>query len=189
MDTTHAHAVYGQIKKQEVERLAWLGAQVPDGGLIVEIGAFRGKSAASMLAGAAPSVRLVSIDPWLSYPNKTDQGYETIETVQAYQAAIAPYGKGRITQIIGWPLEVVRFWGAEIDLLFVDCVKDYERLAPIWRAWLPFCVDRIASHDYDPNPKSAQHYPGVVKTLEECCFPITTEHHHVDYTWDGRVTR
>jgi len=176
----------GQVGNNECERLSWLASQVESGGLIVEIGAYKGKSAAAFISGMYDdTIRLVSIDPWC-LQGKTPQGYETLETIGDYRKSIERR-KQQVTQIIGWPVEVARFWNAEIDLLFVDATKTYESINEIWRAWLPFCRGWVASHDYRPEPGHDQHYPGVVRTLNELVFPKTTDHHHINCTWSGRL--
>jgi hypothetical protein len=175
----------GQITKNECERLAWLASQVPADGLAVEIGAYKGKSTAAILAGLPRTARLVSIDPWC-LQGETPQGYETIETIADYRESIA-LQKQQVTQIIGWPVQVAEFWNAPIDFLFVDAVKKYDAISPLWRAWLPYCRGWIASHDYLPDEGNAQNYPGVVRTIAEQCIPITADHHHIDYTWSGKI--
>jgi predicted O-methyltransferase YrrM len=59
----HAEAVEGWLSEQQAERL-WDAAQhVPAGGLLVEIGSFRGRSTIVMASALAEGARLVAIDP------------------------------------------------------------------------------------------------------------------------------
>ena len=173
----------GQVTPKEVERLNWLGSQVPENGLIVEIGAYRGKSGASIASGMPKTARLMSIDPWL-HQGETKQEYETIETVKEYHDNLKEW-KPRVIQIIGYPNEVAPFVG-EIDLLFIDAIKN--GVTPIWETWLPKVKigGWIASHDYLPDPEHDQFYPEVVKCIHEMVKPITSEHHHIDYTFSGK---
>ena len=170
----------GQLTDNDVHRLRMLAALVPPNGLLVEIGAFRGKSTAALASGMAAGCHLVSIDPWCLQV-AGPQGYETLETMNAYRQAIEPWQQ-HITQIVAWPTHVIPFWGGEIDLLFMDCVKGYEGLYNLWRAWLPFvkpggwCV----SHDYHEK------YSGVIQVIERVIKPATNNHSHVDYTWSGQ---
>lgn len=173
----------GQVTPKEVERLNWLGSQVPENGLIVEIGSYRGKSGASIASGMPKSARLMSIDPWL-HQGETRQEYETIETVKEYHDNLKEW-KPRVIQIIGYPNEVAPFVG-EIDLLFIDAIKN--GVTPIWEHWLPKVKvgGWIASHDYLPDEEHEQYYPEVVKCIHEMVKPITDQHHHIDYTFSGK---
>lgn len=178
----------GQITENEVARLQYLASTVPDGGLIMEIGAYAGKSTCALASGMAKTVHLVSIDPWMLGPqSKPNQGYELPETLLEYRQNIMPYQQ-QITQIIGWTFNVARWWQAGIDLLFVDATKKYESIVEIWRAFFPHCVYRVASHDYVTDPTSDQYYPGVHQALQEVVFPYTNQENHVDFTWDGIVS-
>jgi len=179
-------ALDGQLKPADVDRLHWLGEQVPDNGTVVEIGSYKGKSTAAILSGMPDTARLVAIDPWcLLVDNPT---YGGLDVVAAFRDQIAPWQR-RVTQVIGWPVEVAAWWNAPIDLLFVDLVKDYARLSQVWRAWIPHCVGWVASHDYHEDPEHKQYYPGVHQTLNEIVKPATTDHHWQEhsYTWSGRI--
>jgi predicted O-methyltransferase YrrM len=181
----HAKNCRGQITPKEVERLAWLASQVPENGLIVEIGAYRGKSGASLATGMPKSARLMSIDPWLLL-NDTPQEYESINTVKEYSDNLK-FAKPRVIQVIGYPLEVIHFLkDQKIDLLFIDAIKN--GVTPIWEAYLPLVKQGgwIASHDYLPDPAHPQFYPDVVKVVDETVKPMTDEHHHIDFTFSGK---
>ncbi len=182
--------IKGQITAKEVERLKWLASQMHKHSLIVEIGAYMGKSTVALASGMPETCHLVSIDPWVLGPqSKPDQGYETIETLLTYRENIKPYEQN-ITQIIGWPYNIAKWWGGDIDLLFVDATKRYSSILSIWKAFFPHCVGRVASHDYVTDKTSDQYYPGVHRALQEVVFPyVTDEQHHVDFTWDGVVDK
>lgn len=178
--------IKGQITTNEVGRLRYLASTLHKNSLIVEIGAYQGKSTVALAEGMPETCHLVSIDPWVLGPqSRPNQGYETTETLLAYRENIKPYQQ-HVTQIIGWPNKVAQWWGGDIDLLFVDATKRYESIVKIWKAFIPFCVYRVASHDYVTDETSDQYYPGVHRALQEVVFPkVTDEQHHVDYTWDG----
>lgn len=174
----------GQLKDADVDRLHFLGTQVPENGVVVEIGCYRGKSTAAILSGMPKSAKLVAVDPWclLIHSNL----YGTMDVILKFREQIRPWQQ-QVVQIIGWPTEVVSFWNHTIDLLSIDLLKDYEGLSKVWNAWLPFCINRVASHDYCENTESIQYYPGVHKVLNEIVKPITTDHHWEknSYTWSG----
>ena len=172
----------GQVTKNEVEHLAKLAKSLPENALIVEIGAYRGKSGGSIAFGMPKSARLMSIDPWV-LQNETPQEYETMATVQEYHDNLL-FAKPRVVQVIAYPNEVADYIG-EIDMLFIDAIKN--GVTPIWEKWLPKVKKGgiIASHDYLPDPNNEQFYPEVVQVIETMVKPITTNHEHVDFTFSG----
>lgn len=58
----------GLLLDEDVDRLHWLGKQVPAHGLVVEVGPYRGKSTAAILSGLADTARLSAIwRAWLPF--------------------------------------------------------------------------------------------------------------------------
>lgn len=184
MDINTIKTYRGQITPKEVEHLSYLASLVPEYGLIVEIGAYRGKSGGSLAHGKKPSVRLMSIDPW-TLLNETPQCYDSINTVKEYGDNLK-FAKPKVIQVIGYPLEVLPFLKGQIDLLFIDAIKN--GVTPIWEAYLPLVKKGgyIVSHDYLPDPTHEQFYKEVVEVIETKVKPMTTEHHHIDYTFSGK---
>jgi predicted O-methyltransferase YrrM len=184
MDINTIKSYRGQITPKEVERLSWLASQVPENGLIVEIGAYRGKSGGSLAIGKKTSVRLMSIDPW-TLLNETPQDYDSINTVKEYGDNLK-FAKPKVIQVIGYPLEVLPYLKGEIDLLFIDAIKN--GITPVWEAYLPLVKQGgwIVSHDYLPDPNDPQYYKEVVEVIENVVKPITTKHHHIDFTFSGK---
>lgn len=182
MDLDKIKQYRGQVTKAEVEHLAKIASTLPENALIVEIGAYRGKSGGSIACGMPKGARLMSIDPWC-LQNETPQEYETMATVQEYHDNLR-FAKPKVIQVIAYPNEVADFVG-EIDMLFIDAIKN--GVTPIWEKWLPKVKKGgiIASHDYLPDPEDEQYYPEVVKVIEEKVKPITKNHEHVDFTFSG----
>ena len=178
----------GQLKKADVDRLHFLGTQVPENGIVVEIGCYKGKSTAAILSGMPKSAKLVALDPWCLLVSNTVYG--TMDIIQKFREQIKPWEQ-QVIQIIGWPIEVAEFWDYTIDLLSVDLVKDYERLSKVWKAWLPYCVNMVASHDYCEDVNHEQYYAGVHKVLNEIVKPVTKDHywHKDSYTWSGVIKK
>lgn len=181
--------IKGQITDAEFQRLKDLASTLPSNGLAMVIGAYQGKADVAILEGLPPTAHLVSIDPGMLGPtSKPSQGYETEKTLLAYRRNIMPRQQ-QVTQIIGWPNNIAKWWNSRIDLLFVDATKKYESIVEIWKAFFPFCAYRVASHDYVTDPTSDQYYPGVHRALEEVVFPNTVAQNHVDFTWDGIINK
>lgn len=114
--------------------------------VIVEIGAFRGRSAAFMASGlkySNTSGTIYSVDLWLEEKHM-DAYKRGLERLQLNHYT---------TPIRGASEDIVKTWNKPIDLLFIDgnhsffhCEQDYE-------LWSPFVVagGLIAFHDYG-NP-------------------------------------
>ena len=52
------------VTTEEGRHLGWLASQVPDNGLIVEIGTLFGRSTSFLAVGAKNSVRVYAVDCW-----------------------------------------------------------------------------------------------------------------------------
>lgn len=182
--------VPGQQLPQDIERLQYLGSLVPPGGVMVEIGSFKGQSATALLSAADPTVHLFCIDPWTLEERPYLSMFNTMDTFVAFRQNIMPLQQ-QITQIVGWPVRVAAHWNTLIDLLFIDAVKEYDLINPIWRAWVPFVKvgGWIASHDYVDTPGHVFYFPGVLRSIAELVKPITDSHHEVGYLWSGRRVR
>jgi hypothetical protein len=82
------------ITDVELQHLAWLGSQVPEGGDVVEIGSHRGKSISAIgcgvrAAGNLGKVRLFAIDLWTKGEGKTFDHYASEETWRIFNEQIA----------------------------------------------------------------------------------------------------
>ena len=173
----------GLINDQDVDRLADMAAHVPDNGIILQIGHYRGKSTAALAYGSRESVKIYDIDPGVLAAPEQRKGEESIETLLKYREQVKPWGN-RIIQMVAFPADIARIWSAydaPIDLLFVDCLKHYEGLYPIWESWLPKCKTMVASHNY------AQGFEGVERVFEELVKPITRNHALHGHVWSGII--
>jgi len=187
VNVTEIQSLDGQIHPSEVQHLHDLAASLPPNSTIVEIGSYRGKSSAAIASGMPADAMLVCIDPWTKQPpliTEHTSNYHTIETIEKFQQATQPW-KSQITQIIGYPLDVLKFWHLPIDMIFIDCCKRYHEIRPIWEGWIQYCRNIIATHDYNPDPQTEFHYPGVIQAVDEIVRPITTNHQHIHYTFSG----
>lgn len=157
-------------------RLARLAADVPEGGVIVEIGSFRGRSAAFMASGLQQSgkkdVKIYCVDIWLeeSHMQAADRGLKELGL------------RGYAELIRGNSLEVAKTWKKPIDLLFIDGAHDYASVKQDFIAWFPHLKkgNVIMFHDYQ------NHWPGVVRFVEEVTDDGLVERigkHH--FLWTG----
>lgn len=119
--------VPGWETPDEQNYLVELARQVPDDGLIVEIGGEFGQSASLFARGAADQVRIVTID---KFPGDLlDQHRQNLDE--------AGYG-GRTEQITGDSQVAVETWDGDINLLFIDGDHSYEGAKADLDAWTPY---------------------------------------------------
>jgi len=168
----------GKISAKEVDRLHWLGSQVPENGTVVEIGPYAGMSTASLLSGMPESAIMTTVDVWL-----LDEEYKEKRILDIHVTQTSEWNN-RLIRVVSDARLFAKVWDKPIDLLFVDAAKDKETIRGIWKAWLPFCKGWIVTHDLKYN---RERYIHVVDTVTELCFPITEQHHHVDFTWSGKI--
>ena len=132
-------------------RLAYLASQVPDNGVIVEIGSYRGRSAAYMAAALKPdsNIKIFCIDLWANAnQEKFVSTANDLEMLKNYLVSLDLYKF--ITTIRSDSIEASKDWKLPIDLLFIDGNHSYEGVSGDYQAWYPH-VKRggvIAFHDY-----------------------------------------
>ncbi len=145
------------VKPMDAQRLAWLASQVAEDGLIVESGSFWGRSAAYMLSGAKPGVRLVCIDHW---PNPVD--FEKFE--RGLTSLGWPIGeKVQAIRSVSWE-SADQVGATPIDMLFLDSTHIYAVLEREWAAFFPLVKQGgiVAFHDY-----GAHTWPAVKRFVDE----------------------
>ena len=134
-----------------------LAAKVPDGGTIVEIGVFKGRSLCSIApACKARGIRMYAVDPWI--------GCEPF--MQLFQNHIQHFGVADIVTILRAESHIAAqsFAPASVDMVFVDGPHDYQQVKRDIQAWVPKIKPGgyIAGHDYCPE------WPGVGVAVVEC---------------------
>jgi hypothetical protein len=118
------------------KELAWLyetAGKVPEGEIIVEIGAWRGRSSAALYMGANPGVSVISIDTWEGSPDEPAHDIAASKDIQAsYLSNMAKLG-AEVRPFAGFDqlnggayylkancLDVARFFPDESILFFFD---------------------------------------------------------------------
>lgn len=130
---------------------------VPDGGTLVEIGSWKGKSLVFLTVESINSgkrQRIVSIDPWIeeAQPQGTDERPE--DAYEIYLRNIAPISE-RIEVMRATSLEANgNFADGSVDFVFIDGSHAYEDVLADCRAWYPKVRPggMIAGHDYHWKP-------------------------------------
>jgi predicted O-methyltransferase YrrM len=117
--------VDGWLSEGQVRRLFDAAGRVPDGGRIVEIGSFRGRSTIVLALGSSPAVEVVAIDPHAG----NDRGPQEIRGYEAeaeddhrvFEANLERAGVlDRVTVVRKFSGDAHHDVHGEIDLLWVD---------------------------------------------------------------------
>jgi hypothetical protein len=158
----------GAVENPACWRLREYAALVPADQVIVEIGAFKGRTAGWLALGASEGsgAHVYSVDPWdQRLPDSWPEGYADRRITDQYGTSEARefYLRhldecriaDRVTPIQGFGVEVGKGWdGPKVGLLYHDAEHTKEAVAADLRAWLPHMADRstVVLHDVgDPN--------------------------------------
>ena len=172
------------INPEEVKHLAWLGANIPMGGDVVEIGSHRGKSICCMGTGCIEAgnynARLFAIDLWTS-TTKTFQHYHSQETWEIFNKQVAQMGlTDMVRPIMKSSLLASMKRKKPIHLLFIDANHAYEHVREDYLVWHKFIPEggRIAFHDYKTR------FKGVTRVIDEIVIP---SNYWQDFRHYGRI--
>ena len=143
-------------------RLAYLAAQVPDGGVIVELGSAWGRSAAYM-ADALREKRIDAliycIDLWDLGKGITPERHHAASAFDMFANNLLALGLyGYVRQIKSDSAAAIKTWrdmeSKPIDLLFIDADHSYESVLQDYETWQGAVREggRIVFHDYNHAP-------------------------------------
>lgn len=154
--------------------LAALAAKCPPHQAIVELGSYKGKSAAYLAAGARAGrgAPVHAVDAWDLPGNTTGRhGYAEPGTYEAFCAQLRQVGLwAHVTPHRGWSVEVAAEWpGPEVGLLYIDAGHEEENVRADLEAWLPHLAARGATIAFDDyrTPRN----PGVALVVDSLPWP------------------
>lgn len=150
------------VWEQDGQRLAYLASQVPQNGIIVEIGSHRGRSAAYMAAAVKDGVAIYCIDVW-NNPNNQEYISNSGDMSALTQFLTGLNLIDKVITLRGESSQFAKIFNEPVDLLFIDGNHKYESVKTDYESWYPH-VKRggvIAFHDYHKN------WPGVVRFVDE----------------------
>lgn len=149
----------GMLRSTEAAMLSIWAGQVPENGVIVEIGCYGGLSTSYLAKGSAKNkARIFGIDPFnadlakqenlwdrtVPLENKPDMDL-VMQRMKDIDAA------DRVTLLQGFSQEVVKTWQEKIDFLWID--GNHEQAYQDFVDWSPFLNSggRVALHDAHPR--------------------------------------
>ena len=170
-----AYTVPGLSSERDLQILNGLAREVPEDGVIVEIGSFFGRSAVALAEGAKPSTKIYCIDyfekflykksPYThGHPPGIDNFWE-IGTTYDKKEEFIKFTKGYVNitpLVLENAKKVYPYYGELIDLLFLDCAHtnpdDLMNISYFKKFLKPNAV--ICGHDYHPM------FPDVISNVK-----------------------
>lgn len=152
----------GYFSAEDIVAYRGLIAKVPDGGVAMEIGVYKGRSICAVAPLAKQrGIHMWAVDPWYAnlgldamlYQFKNHLIYfslnETVIPMRSPSHMLAPF-----------------FPSHSLDLIFLDGPHDYENVKLDIQSWLPKVKPGgwIGGHDYDEKGDS---WPGVKQATHE----------------------
>lgn len=172
----------GFLYPREIAHLYALASEIPQGGTVVELGCYRGKSTTALAYGVREQAgNLYTIDPF----EGTMVGNIALQKQYAMEVMERMYDRfldKHVEIYVGYSHDIVQDWKhGYIDLLFIDAEHSYESVARDLADWSPLVTDtgRIALHDHNSN------WPGVQLAVAEF---ITRHNWRIISQVEGLVT-
>lgn len=146
--------IEGWLSLLEGQRLAFLASTVPASLAIVELGSWKGKSAAWLGSGSkrGHGAHVYAVDHWVGSPEIAHLFLwdPTATTFPEFERNMDCLDLDDIvTPISGKSVEVAQTWDKNIGLLFIDAAHAYESVKADFLAWSPFLVPKgwLVFHD------------------------------------------
>ena len=154
---TNPATLEGLITEAEGKVLADYASRVPPHLAIVEVGSYKGKSAAYLASRS--EAHIYCVDAWGLDGNTPGRfRYDLAYEVFIWQTE--PW-RDRITPIVGFSTDVAHDWTLPIGLLWIDGSHHYLDVLADLEAWWPHVQGPVLLDDFD-TPRN----PGVRKALD-----------------------
>lgn len=101
----------GFMTEQDLNVISDIASTVPENGIIVELGSFKGKSTVAWASNCDPSVSIYCIDRFKSLDDKVNFFEEFKENTKSFK---------NVNAIVGWSPHMINFPDIKIDVFFLD---------------------------------------------------------------------
>lgn len=156
-------SIPGLMSQAELEKLSELASNVPENGIIVEVGSLYGLSAWHLARHSKESVTVFCIDPWVRTKRIVDEVEIPRDFPEFSQELFVGYTQEfshKIRMIQGYSPDDVSDWDQPIDMFFEDAshksTDDISRDCDFWSN-LVRNGGIVSGHDYAPR------YPDVIE--------------------------
>lgn len=182
----HINKIDGYFEGGQDIALFSFAKEVPDDGVIIEIGSFKGKSTSCLAAGCFDTNKIVyAIDPFKNQPNEEYKDNIWTYNLTIFKNNLRNAGLLKyVKPIKGYSQDIGKDWSIECDMLFIDgahtyegCLSDFE----LYFKWLkPNGI--LAMHDV----MQGSPWAGVLRVWQEEALPRLHSIQHVGSLAVGR---
>ena len=175
-------SIPGQMSRGELQALEKIARDVPEKGIVVELGSLYGRSSFTWGTTVRPSVSVYCIDPW-------ERDRWIIELVEKSTPDCPPFsheqfrrftrGIPTITPIIGRSPQDVRSWSRKVDVYFDDSLHHNPGFRQNLYFWLRHMKPGgiMCGHDYSAK------WPDVCDEVDHLASRLGTEVHVEETLW------
>lgn len=171
------------MEKQYLELLE----SIPEEGLFVELGAYKGKSTSFIVTeiiNRNRNIKFTTVDTFEGDSGSTDkteiEAYKNVNVSKMYEEFIenTKHLSDRFRTIVSKSNEAAQlFEDNSVDAIFIDAGHSYEAVIADIKAWLPKMKDGsiMSGHDYNGWPgvgKAVRELLGVPNKVENDCWFI-----------------
>lgn len=152
-------ALDGMTSSEEVEFLSELAQSVTDG-VIVEIGSYRGKSAAALALGSSRGAgqAVYAVDPHQDFSGPLGGSFGDADRAGFYEAMLATGAYRLVRPVNLTSLETAACWRRPVALLFIDGDHRYEAVQSDIDAWRPHLLaNAVVAFDDVNHPELGPH--------------------------------
>lgn len=150
----HVDRAEGWLSLDEARLLNTLAAEVTTG-CIVEVGAYRGRSAIALSAGAQSGIPVYAVDPHAEMWVDGKLAYAGPDDRAAFYRAMLDSGASRNVHLLNSTSErLTPGWDTPVSLLWIDGDHTYEGVRRDWDCWKPHLVQGatvVFDDAHDPN--------------------------------------
>lgn len=135
----HVEQTEGWLSLDEARLLHELAAEV-ESGAIVEVGAYRGRSAIALAAGARPGIPVYAIDPHAEMIKDGVSRFGPQDRAAFYEAMVRS-GAYESVRLLNTSSEIITpGWTEPVSLLWIDGDHSEEGVRRDWACWQPRLV-------------------------------------------------
>jgi glycosyltransferase involved in cell wall biosynthesis len=156
--------------------------ETPNGGTIVEVGSWKGKSTAYLgveVINSGKDIRVYAVDTWLGSPNEdVHQNDPAVVSGTLFNMFVDNMAPINSQKKVVWPLRAdsieaaKEFEDGSVDCIFIDASHDYENVKKDITAWLPKVKPGgiLAGHDWSWHgvSKAASELLSNLNVAEDC---------------------
>lgn len=177
-------SVQGWLLQGQEQMLFDIARSLPDDAVILELGAFMGRSTCAMaFACMGTRKRILSVDTFGGNDGMMGKSHDDL--YPKWLGNLQRFGlESYATGIRGWSHEVLKDWHRrpKVDFVFIDASHEYLDVLRDFEMIHPHVKDHgwIAFHDVEIN------WPGPWRVWESCAKPILADHRYSSTLAAGR---